>query len=96
MSPRPLHTAAKALAAALLTGALSAGCKNDCQQLCHAMADYAAEDCGKEWSKEQLKSCMDDQKAAVEDNEEREQVCADITDSLREEWTCEDIAAYFD
>lgn len=69
------------------------GCKNDCQQLCHAMADYAAEDCGEEWSKDQLKACMDEQREASED---RLAVCADITDSLREEWTCDDLAVYFD
>lgn len=82
--------------ALLLAAPLAIGCKNDCQQLCHAMADYAADDCGEEWSKDQLKSCMDDQKEAVKDNEDLNEVCADIADSLKEEWTCEDLAVYFD
>lgn len=88
--------ATRSFVAGLALVAALSGCKNDCQQLCHEMADYAAEDCGKEWSKDQLSTCMDDQKAAVEANPSREQVCADITPTLREEWSCDDIATYFD
>lgn len=88
--------ATRSLAAGLALIAALSGCKNDCQQLCHEMADYASEDCGKEWSKDQLKSCMDDQKDAVKANESIEQVCADILPTLREEWSCDDIDAYFD
>jgi hypothetical protein len=88
--------ATRSLVAGLTLLAALSGCKNDCQQLCHEMADYAADECGKEWSKDQLKSCMDDEKEAVKANAAREDVCADIAPTLREEWSCDDIDAYFD
>lgn len=80
---------------AALAAALGTGCRNDCQRLCQEMADFAEEDCGKEFPKEQVKECMAAYPNAEVD-EDQEAVCADITPTLREEWTCEEINEYFD
>lgn len=86
-SPRlvlmPLLVAATALS----------GCRNSCQQLCHTMADYAQDECSKEWTSEEIAQCRDDFDE-VSDSEDA--VCEDISDTLSEEWSCEEINAYFD
>ena len=71
------------------------GCRNNCQQLCQEMADFASEDCGQEFSKDDVKACMDAYHSR-EIDDQTDEVCEDISPSLREEWTCDDIAAYFD
>lgn len=88
---RPSFTACIVAAGLLL---VASGCRNDCQQLCQEMADFAEEDCGKEFPKEEVNACMDAyHKRELEEGDE--EVCADITPTLREEWTCDDINAYF-
>jgi hypothetical protein len=80
--------------AALLTLLATTACRNNCQQLCQDMADFAAEDCGEEFSKDDVKSCMDAYHNR-EIDDEADEVCEDISSSLREEWTCDDIKEYF-
>lgn len=70
-----------------------AACKNDCQKLCDEMADYA-EECGNEWGREDIKQCREDQANRNVSKEGRE-ACATSLPSLREEWSCDDLDAYF-
>lgn len=69
------------------------GCRNNCQTLCQEMADFAEEDCGNTFDADQVRSCMDAYKDVDDD---QDTVCEEITPTLREEWTCDDIAEYFD
>jgi len=70
------------------------GCRNSCQQLCQEMADFAEEECNQEFPKDQIKTCMDTyHNREIEDD--TKQVCEDITPTLREEWTCDDVSEYF-
>ena len=89
---RPALPAAARGAAALLGLAALGGCRNPCQDLCHEMADYAAEDCGEEWSQDEIKACTE---AYREADDDEQAVCEDIAPSLREEWTCDDLSPYF-
>jgi len=70
------------------------GCRNDCQALCQEMADFSEEECNKEFPKEQVDACMETYHSR-EIEEEQEQICEDITPTLREEWTCDDVNDYF-
>ena len=72
-----------------------AGCRNSCQDLCQEMADFAEEECGKEFPKDQVKECMETYHNR-EIDEGDEAVCEDILPTLREEWTCEEIKPYFE
>lgn len=69
-------------------------CRNDCQQLCLDMADYA-EECGHEFPKDQVKSCLDNN-ANKNLNDAAKDSCTNELPYLREEWTCDDIGLYFD
>jgi len=80
--------------AALVALLATSGCRNNCQQLCQDMADFAEEDCGQEFSKDQVKSCMEAYHNR-EIDDDLDLVCEDISPSLREEWTCDDIKDYF-
>ena len=71
------------------------GCRNSCQQLCQEMADFADEECAQEFPKEEVKACMNAFHNREITDEDKE-VCDDITPTLREEWTCDDISDYFD
>ena len=79
--------------ASLITLLSMSACKNDCQKLCDEMADYA-EECGLTWGREDVKSCRSDQANANVTKEQRD-ACATALPGLREEWTCEDLDAYF-
>ncbi len=71
-----------------------AGCRNPCADLCKTFQDYA-ETCGYEWTKDDLKACYDDN--AKDGLSETElQTCDEYGDRLEDEWTCEDLAPYFD
>jgi hypothetical protein len=70
------------------------GCRNSCQDLCQEMADFAVEECNKEFPKEQIKACMETYHNKEIDDDQK-QVCEDITPTLREEWTCDDVNDYF-
>ena len=70
------------------------GCRNSCQQLCKDMADYAQDACGLEFSSDEVQSCIDDHKRSEVDADAR-QACTDAAPTLEEEWSCEDLEAYF-
>lgn len=82
-----------ALAVVVLALPALGGCRNSCQDLCVRMADYA-EECGFSVPDSELSTCLDDE--AVSTAEER-RVCRDYGSStlIRDEWTCEDLGAYW-
>jgi hypothetical protein len=82
------------IALLLLGSTLAVGCNNACQALCGEMYDYALE-CGHPVSKDELKSCRQSQSNANTPRSERAQCRANF-DDLRAEWTCEDLADYWD
>ena len=71
------------------------GCRNDCQQLCAEMADFAEEQCGRTWATTDIRTCMQNNSNRAT-NDVRRDACADNIETLREEWTCDDIDKYFD
>jgi hypothetical protein len=78
----------------LLGSTLAVGCNNACQALCGEMYDYALE-CGLPVTKDELKTCRQRQANANTPRSERAQCRANF-DDLRVEWTCEDLADYWD
>ncbi len=80
-----------------------AGCRNACQDLCKEMADFA-EECGQTVSRDDLRACYEanSRKALAEGGSDTAgdaydvATCRDVAGKLREEWTCDDIAPYFD
>ena len=57
----------------LWLGVALMGCRNQCQRLCSDIADYAQEECGLEFSDEEVKQCFKDNKRSqlrqyIEDN----------------------------
>ena len=73
---------------------LLGGClRNACQDLCYELSDYA-EECGFEFSKEELRTCVSDHGRG---DLEREtiQTCAANASAVRDEWTCDDMEDYF-
>ncbi len=75
-----------------LFGVALAGCQNPCQSLCVRMTDYA-EECGYSVSDEAVDACVEEQS-----DPEDPSVCRDFgtADRIREEWTCDDMAVYFE
>lgn len=73
---------------------LLAGCGNACEKLCENMADYASE-CGFAVPDADIETCKAAQEAATPEDE---QVCEDYgtPESIRAEWTCDDLQAYWD
>ncbi len=84
------------LSAVTLLGftALASGCNNACQALCNEMYDYALE-CGHPVTKDELKACKQDQSNQNTPRTER-QLCRQYYADMRSEWTCEDLADYWD
>ena len=78
----------------LLVALLLMGCRNECQQICADMSDLA-EECGEEWEKEHLKQCFEAYSGKNVGKNQRE-YCSIVRPGLDEEWTCEEIEAYFD
>ncbi len=87
---------ARTIVAALLIGsaALSAGCKNACQQACVRMADYA-EECGNPVSQDEIQICIQDQGTVSGPERDACQVYG-TPDAIRTEWSCDDLAPYFE
>jgi hypothetical protein len=87
--PSPLPTA-------LLVGLvlLAGACRGPCERLCVNLATYA-EECGFTVPEGELDACIDGQKGASGDDK---QVCREYGDPavLRNEWTCDDLQAYWD
>ena len=76
----------------LLAGLCWAGCQNPCQSLCTRMTDYA-EECGYSVSEADQTACEDAQADPADPS-----VCRiyGTADQIRDEWTCEDMAVYFE
>ena len=73
---------------------LSTGCQNSCQQICTTMRKYAKE-CGIEVDKSEVSDCISRQSGkASRDNRAACREFGDL-DSIREEWTCDDIEEYW-
>lgn len=70
--------------------ALSA-CKTPCQQLCVEMASYA-EECGLTVSDDQLQTCLDEQSADQDQGACRR---TGEPETLRTEWSCDDVEVFF-
>ena len=82
-------------AAALLAVSVGLGaCRGPCEKVCVNLATYA-EECGFSVSDSELDTCMDGQKDATADEKG---VCREYGDPavIRNEWTCDDLAAYWD
>ena len=79
----------------LLAPMVLAGCGNACQDLCGDMASFAEDECGLTWSKEDIKTCEADHKRS-ETTADGRAICADEGEGLQEEWSCDDLDAYFD
>lgn len=71
-----------------------AGCQNSCQQVCGVMAAYAR-DCGYQVPEAQVTACR--QAQAGKDSRDDRQICRDAGDraTVRDEWSCEDLAVYW-
>jgi hypothetical protein len=67
------------------------GCGNPCQALCVRMADYA-EECNLSVSDADISTCKDAQADPVDPS-----VCREFGNAaqIRDEWTCDDLAVYF-
>lgn len=79
----------------LLPGLLAlglVGCNTPCQKLCITMADYADE-CGLVLPADALDTCLDEQSS-----DQDQGACRRVgdPDTLRTEWTCEDVAVFFE
>ncbi|MCB9792646.1 MAG: hypothetical protein H6741_07935 [Alphaproteobacteria bacterium] len=74
--------------------ALLVACHNPCQDLCKEIASYA-EDCGITVPDDAVSTCIDDNSR---DQFEREElrICRQNAEYLQDEWTCDDVALYFD
>ena len=78
----------------LLALTLAAGCRNSCQQLCNDMANFAKDNCGKEFSSDEVSQCISDHSKEDADAREACSTAAPGLDST-EEWNCDDIQEYF-
>ena len=67
-------------------------CRNDCQDLCYDLSDFA-EECGYEFTNEMMDECIENQGDKTRDEKNN---CDEAKPVLEEEWTCEDIAVYFE
>lgn len=76
--------------------ALSVGCSNHCQDLCSELADYATE-CGISVNNDELSDCKSTHQRRDLGEGELE-ICEDFKDpdTIREEWTCDDLEEYWD
>jgi len=59
------------------------------------MADWAEDECGKTFDKEQVNDCLADYS---NDNVSETQLadCAEYNERIDEEWTCDELDSYFD
>lgn len=78
----------------LLALPLTTACRNPCQQLCVEIADYAKDECGLVFSRDEISTCIQDH-ATRDVVKETRALCAEGLPTVSEEWTCEDINDYF-
>ncbi len=69
-------------------------CQNSCQRICSRMAAYAR-DCGQQVPARQVRACVDAQSGQASRDDRR--VCRQSGNAgtLRDEWTCDDLAVYW-
>lgn len=72
----------------------AAACRNSCQQVCVRMADYA-EECGISIPDDDLGTCLEEH---GQDDAEDRQICREYGDaeSIRREWSCEELELYWE
>lgn len=75
-------------------GVALAGCGDPCVALCSNMADYA-EECGFTPTSSDLATCEESQ---ADRSADERGICRDggTPDQVRAEWSCEELALYFD
>ena len=73
---------------------LFSGCRNSCQQICIDIEKFAA-DCPEQYAfTDEMKSeCMQNQGKKTW---EEQSACQEAKSLLESEWTCDDLAIYFD
>lgn len=71
------------------------GCRNACQGLCKDMYDYALDECGYEWSRDDLKACYEAYATSETPRSTRDS-CREYRGEIGAWWDCEDIAEYFE
>ena len=69
-------------------------CRNSCQQLCLEIRDYALDECGLEFTDDEVQTCLDEQKNKYVERETHES-CDVGLQTLRDDWECEDLRDYF-
>jgi hypothetical protein len=75
---------------------LTTGCHNACQQLCKDMADYAKNQCDLQFSPEDIDNCYKEQRRGNLQDDLTVADCKDAAPQLEQEWSCDDVADYFD
>ena len=74
---------------------LATSCRNDCQDICNELADYAG-DCDIPVATSEVNECISNhQRRDLEDGDL--EICGDFksSETIREEWTCTDLAEYW-
>ncbi len=79
----------------LLLLLLAPSCHNACQALCDDIYDFAVNDCGADWTRDDLKECYKAQSLGQTDSTHRSD-CRDADASVADWWDCGDIDRYFD
>lgn len=85
---------------------LGAGCRNDCQRLCAQIRNFAEEECGLEFPREEFRQCLRDygrwdlwQTARQIDGQstrDRLNACDQGLLNLEDELTCGEVEEFFD
>ena len=75
---------------------LATGClHNACQELCKDM-QKKAESCGYDFSPQDLDDCYKEQRRGNLPEDQTMGDCKDAAPQLEDQWTCDDVADYFD
>ncbi len=83
-----------ALASAALASVTLTSCRNSCQQLCVEISDYAASECGLQFSDAELDQCIADHKGGSLEKGQRG-TCREGLGDVDKEWDCNELEAYF-
>ncbi|RME20327.1 MAG: hypothetical protein D6798_20740 [Deltaproteobacteria bacterium] len=78
----------------LAISAAMTSCRNPCQQLCVEIRDYAASECGLQFSDAELDQCIADHKGGALEKGERA-TCREGLGEVDREWDCDELEAYF-
>ena len=69
-------------------------CRNPCQQLCVEIRDYAARECGLQFSDAEFDQCIADHRGGSLEKEQRS-TCREGLGDVAKEWDCNEVEAYF-